>query len=125
MIISKKDYPDSFIEKHLQIQKKQWKLTRQLEQRREKKWLKFKSQKLRTAINNNGVKNKDNKVFSNYTVDNITGVQIVENQSKRKRPAEDKVRRKKTYAEILKPDIDKDDMLEQNRNEGAVDIRVA
>ena len=56
----KKDYTDSFREKHLQIQKKHWKLTRVLEQRREKKWLKFKSQKLRTSINNNGVKNKDN-----------------------------------------------------------------
>ena len=65
----KKDYPNSFRETCLQIQKKQWKLTRELEQRREKKWLKFKDQKLRTAINNNGVKNKD-KVFSNYTVDN-------------------------------------------------------
>ena len=75
----KKDYPDSFREKRLEIQKKQCKLTRELEQRREKKWLKFKKRKLRTAINNNGVKNKDNKFFSNYTVDNITGVEVVEN----------------------------------------------
>ena len=118
----KKDYPDSFREKRLHIHKKQCKLTRELEQRRDKKWLKFKSQKLRTAIINNGVKNNDNKVFSNYTVDNITAVEVVENQSKRKRPAEDKVRRKKTYAEILKTDRDKDDMLEKNRNEEAVDI---
>ena len=65
----KKDCPDSFREKRLHIQKKQCKLTRELEQRRDKKWLKFKSQKLRTAIINNGVKNNDNKVFSNYTVE--------------------------------------------------------
>ena len=32
----KKDYPESFIEKSLQIQKKQWKLTNELEQRRQK-----------------------------------------------------------------------------------------
>ena len=82
----------------------------------------MKSQRLRTAVNNNGVKNKDNKVFSNYTVENITSVKVVENQSKRKRPMEDKVQRKKTYAEILKTDRDKDDKLEQNRNEGAVEI---
>ena len=35
---------------------------------------------------------------------------------------EDKVQRKKTYAEILKTDRDKDDKLEQNRNEGAAEI---
>ena len=77
---------------------------------------------MRTAVDNNGVKNKDNKIFSNYRVENITSVEVVENQSKRKRPVEDKVQRKKTYAEILKTDRDKDDKLEQNRNEGAVDI---
>ena len=32
------------------------------------------------------------------------------------------MQRKKTYPEILKTDRDKDDKLEQNRNEGAVDI---
>ena len=32
-----KDYPDSFREKSLQIQKRQWKLKRELEHRREKK----------------------------------------------------------------------------------------
>ena len=37
----RKDYPDSFRGKRLQIQKKQWKLTRELEQRREKKWEKI------------------------------------------------------------------------------------
>ena len=77
---------------------------------------------MRTAVNNNGVKNKGNKIFSNYTVENITSVEVVENQSKRKRPVEDKVQRKKTYAEILKTDRDKDDKLEQNRNEGAAEI---
>ena len=77
---------------------------------------------MRTAVNNNGVKNKDNKIFSNYPVENITSVEVVENQSKRKRPVEDKVQRKKTYAEILKTDRDKDDKLEQNRNEGAAEI---
>ena len=120
----RKDYPDSFRGKRLQIQKKQWKLTRELEQRGEKKWLKFKNQKLRTAINNNGVKHEDNKIFSNYNcmVDNITGAEVVENQSKRKWPVEDKVQRKKTCAEILKTDTDKDGKLEQNGYKGAVDI---
>ena len=70
---------------------------------------------MRTAINNNGVKNKDNKVLSNYTVHIITGVEVVENQSKRKRPVTDKVRRKKTYAEILKTERDEDDTLEQKQ----------
>ena len=70
---------------------------------------------MRTAINNNGVKNKDNKVLSNYTVHIITGVEVMENQSKRKRPVTDKVRRKKTYAEILKTERDEDDKLEQKQ----------
>ena len=70
---------------------------------------------MRTAINNNGVKNKDNKVLSNYTVHIITGVEVVENQSKRKRPVTDKVRRKKTYAEILKTERDEDEKLEQKQ----------
>ena len=72
----KRDYPDSFREKRLQFKKKQWKLTKELEQRREKKWLKFKNRKLRTATDNSGVKNetKNDKVFSNYKTDNITGV---------------------------------------------------
>ena len=70
---------------------------------------------MRTAINNNGVKNKDNKVLSNYTVHIITGVEVVENQSKRKRPVTDKVRRKKTYAEILKTERDEDDKLKQKQ----------
>ena len=111
MIISKKT-TQIVSEKNVYIFKRN-NANLQLEQRRDKKWLKFKSQKLRTAIINNGVKNNDNKVFSNYTVDNITAVEVVENQSKRKRPAEDKVRRKKTFAEILKTDRDKDDMLEK------------
>ena len=70
---------------------------------------------MRTAINNNGVKNKDKTVLSNYTVHIITGVEVVENQSKRKRPVTDKVRRKKTYAEILKTERDEDDKLEQKQ----------
>ena len=70
---------------------------------------------MRTAINNNGVKKEDNKVLSNYTVHIITGVEVVENQSKRKRPVTDKVRRKKTYAEILKTERDEDDKLEQKQ----------
>ena len=78
----KKYYPDSFREKRLQIQKRQWKLGKELEQRRKKKWLKFKNQKLGTAIDNNGVKNKtkNDKVFSNYKIDNIIGVEVVDNQ---------------------------------------------
>lgn len=68
------------------------------------------------------MKNKDNKVFSNCTVDNKTRVGNVENQWKRKRPVEGKLQRKKIYAEILKTDRDKDDNPEQNRNKGAIDI---
>ena len=55
-------------------------------------------------------------------VDNITRAKVVENQSKRKRPVEGKVQRKKTWAEILKTDTDKDDKLQQNGNKGTVDI---
>ena len=64
-----------------------------------------------TAIISNGVKNKDNKVFSNCTINNITGAEVVENQSKRKRPMEDKVQREKIYTEILKTGRDKADKL--------------
>ena len=45
----KRDYPDSFRDKRLQFEKKQWKLTMELEQRHDKKWLEFKNEKLRTA----------------------------------------------------------------------------
>ena len=74
----------------------------ELEQRREKKWLEFKKQNLRTGTNNNGVKNKtkNDKVFSNFKTDNITGVEVVDNQSERKRSVD--TQRKKSYAEILK-----------------------
>ena len=102
-----RDYPDSFREKRLQIQMKQWKLTKELEQRREKKWFKFKKQKLRAAIDNNGMKNKikNDKVFSNYKIDNITGVEVMNNQlarkHSRKHSVEGKIQRKKSYAEIL------------------------
>ena len=82
-----------------------------IRQRCDKKWLRFKNQKLGTAIISNGVKNKDNKVFLNCTINNITGAQVVENQSKRKRPMEDKVQREKIYTEILKTGRDKADKL--------------
>ena len=64
----KRDYPEIFRKKRLQIQKKQWKPTNEVEQRHEKKWLKFKKQELRTAIDNNGVKNKtkNDKASSNW-----------------------------------------------------------
>ena len=68
---------------------------------------------MRTAINNNGVKNKYDKVLSNYTVHSITAVEVLGNQSKRNQPVTDKIRRKKTYAEMLKTERDKDDKLEQ------------
>ena len=62
----------------------------------------FKNQKLRTGTNNNGVKNKtkNDKVFSNFKTDNIIGVEVVDNQSERKRSVD--IQRKKSYAEILK-----------------------
>ena len=95
-----------------------------MEQRRKKKWLKFKNQKLRAAIDNNRLKNKtkNDKVFSNCNTHNITGVEVVDNQSERKRSMDGMIQRKKNYAEILKADRNTADKLEQNRNEGAVDI---
>ena len=64
----KRDYPDSFRKNHLQTQKKQWKVTKELEQKHEKKLLKFKKQKLQTAINNNGMKNNTKMLrFSQIT----------------------------------------------------------
>ena len=82
----------------------------ELEQRREKKWLKFKSQKLRTATENNGVKNKtkNDKVLSNYNTHNITGVEVVDNQSERKCSLKGKIQRKKSYSEVLKTDRNTD-----------------
>ena len=57
---------------------------------------------MRTAIDNSGVKNrtKSDKVFSKYKKDNITGAEVVDNQSERKRSVD--TQRKKSYAEILK-----------------------
>lgn len=48
---------------------------------RDKKWLKFKKRKLKTAVDNNRVKNKTKNsiVFSNYKLDNVTGVDVVDN----------------------------------------------
>ena len=68
----------------------------ELEQRLKKKWLKLKNQKLRTVTDNNRVKNKtkNNKVFSNYKTYNITGVEVVDNQSERYRSVEGKIQRK-------------------------------
>ena len=79
---------------------------------------------MRTATDNNGVKNKvkNDKVFSNYKTDNITGVEVVYNQSERKRSVEGRIQRKKSYEEILKTDRNTAGKLEQNRNEGAADI---
>ena len=61
---------------------------------------------MRTATGNNGVKNKvkNDNVFSNYKTDNITGAEVVDNQSERKRSVEGKIQRKKSYTEILKTD---------------------
>ena len=68
----------------------------ELEQRPKKKWLKLKNRKLRTVTDNNRVKNKtkNNKVFSNYKTYNITGVEVVDNQSERYRSVEGKIQRK-------------------------------
>ena len=79
---------------------------------------------MRTATDNNGVinKTKNDKVFSNYKTDNITGVEDVDNQLERKRSVEGKIQSKKSYAEILKTDRNTTGKLEQNKNEGAVDI---
>ena len=94
-------------------------LTMELQQRREKKWLKFKNQKLRTATDNNAVKNN---FFSQTTRHNITGVEVVDNQSERKHSVEGKIQRKKSYTEIQKTDRNTAGKLEQNQNEGAVGI---
>ena len=70
---------------------------------------------MRTAVNNNGVKNKDNKVFSNYTVDNTIGVEVVRINGK------ESGQWRTRYKKIIKTHRDKDDKLEQNRTEGAID----
>ena len=109
----KRDHPDSFREKHLQIQTLE--PIKELEQRSEKKRFIFKKQKLKTANNKNGVKNKRKNDFSNYKIDNITGVEVVDNQSERKPLVEGKIQRKKSYAEILKTDRNTAGKLEQTR----------
>ena len=46
----------------------------------------------------------------------------MDNQSERKRSVEGQIQRKKSYTEILKTDGNTADKLEQNKNEGAVNI---
>ena len=67
-------------------------------------------------------KTKNDKVCSNYKIDNITEVEVVDNQSERKCLVEGKIQRNKNYAETPKMDRNTAGKLEQNRNEGAVDI---
>ena len=45
---------------------------------------------------------KNGKFFSNYKVDNVTGVELVDNQLEREHSVDGKIQRKKSYAEILK-----------------------
>ena len=73
--------------KGIRIKKKKWK----------KKWLTFKKKKLKTAIDNNEVKNntKSDKVFSNYKIDNVTRVGVVDNQLERERSVDGKIQRTK------------------------------
>ena len=80
-----------------------------------------------SVINKNGVKNKtkDDKVFSNYLINNITGAEIMESQSKRKRSVEDMIQRKRSYVEILKTDKNTAGNQEQTRNEGAGFLRIS
>ena len=96
-----------------------------MEQRCEKKQLRFKNQKFRTAIDNSGVKNrtKSDKVFSKYKKDNITGAEVVDNQSERKRSMEGKIRKNRSYIEILKTDSNTAGKLKQKRNAGVADIK--
>ena len=53
-------------------------------------------------------KTKNDKVFSNYKTHNITGVEVVDNQSERKRSLKGKIQRKKSYSEVLKTDRNTD-----------------
>ena len=73
--------------KGIRIKKKKWK----------KKWLTFKKKKLKTAIDNNEVKNntKSDKVFSNYKIDNVTRVGVVDNQLEGERSVDGKIQRTK------------------------------
>ena len=78
---------------------KQWKLIKDLEQRCRKIWLKLiKRQKLKTSIDSNDMKNetKNDKVFSNYKVDNAIGVQVVDHQSERNCSVKGKIQRNKS-----------------------------
>ena len=65
---------------------------------------------------------KNDKVFSNYKVDNAIGVQVVDDQSERNCSVKGKMQRKKSYAEILKMDGNTANKLEQNRNERTIDV---
>ena len=49
----------------------------------------------RKRLKATGVKNKtkNDKVFSNYKTDNIKGVEVVDNQSKRERSVEGKIQK--------------------------------
>ena len=52
---------------------------------------------MKTAIDNNEVKNntKSDKVFSNYKIDNVTRVGVVDNQLERERSVDGKIQRTK------------------------------
>ena len=61
---------------------------------------------MKTVIDSKGVNNntKNDQVFSYYKVDNVTGVEAVDNQLQRERSVDGKIQRKKSYADILKMD---------------------
>ena len=58
------------------------------------------------AIDNNEVKNntKNDKVFSNYKIDNVTRVGVVDNHLERELQWMARYKEQKSYAEILKSD---------------------
>ena len=76
------------------MKKKTWK----------KKWLTLKKKKLKVAIDNNEVKNntKNDKVFSNYKIDNVTRVGVVDNHLEREHSVDGKIQRTKKLRRNIK-----------------------
>ena len=76
------------------MKKKTWK----------KKWLTFKTKRLKAAIENNEVKNntKNDKVFSNYKIDNVTRVGVVDNHLEREHSVDGKIQRTKKLRRNIK-----------------------
>ena len=81
---------------------------------------------MKAATDHLGLRNKikNDKFFWNYKIDNVTAVEIMNNQSKKEAFSEGQGTKKESCSEKIKTDINTAGKLEQNKNEGAVDIVV-